>query len=220
MSLSDLFAYYLGANFTYNEELKKNFIDSELYDFLNSERDLIAYTPNSGDLYIKTQNRANSNYSFTYYKLEKSLAGKYIFDGGNILIRNQKAIENSIELVRKHTLNNIHRRLSHHLVIDINYEKLSAVLVNKIGEELILIIESRFGILFIKYDYQDNSFSANFDIDWYTFTEATIEDLYVPDPVKKYIRNNGTKYEYPTSMKEIAIVRDTNIEKMKRYFMN
>lgn len=220
MSIADLFAYYLAANYSYNEELKKLFFDCDLYDFCYEERNLIAFAPNSHAIYIKTKNK-QKNYTstrYTYYEIEKNLKNKYYFDGGNIIIKNQEAISKAIELVKKHSMNNIHRRLFHRLVISINEGEVPAILVNKIGEELELIINSKNGILYIRYDYQDNSFSTNFDIDWYTFTESTIEDLYIPDTVNKYIQNGGEKFRYPTAMKEITIVKDADIENKKRYF--
>lgn len=220
MSIADLFAYYLDANYSYNEELKELFINSKLYDFCHNERDLIAFTPNSGRIYVKTKNKQSTyvNTPYVYYEAKKTISDKYQFDGGNIIIGDQEAILKAIELVRKHSMNNIHRRLLNHLVISINETEVPAILINKIGEELELIINSINGILFIRYDYQDNSFYANFDIDWYTLTESTIDDLYIPDTINKYIKNGGCLFNYPTTMKEITIIKDADIGDKKRYF--
>ncbi len=215
MTLTDLFAYYLGANYKYNEELKRLLDSSSLYDFYSDERRIVAFTPYNNKLYLKVKYQ---NGNKMYLPLEENSPSKKIFDGGNILVKNVDSINKAKELVQDKSRISLNRRLSNRIQIDIDGCSYDACIVNLTCEQLCVYINASGKYLYVKYDYETNSFSANFNIDWYRLSEATIDTLYVPNIITNYIYNNGEKYIFRPSEKEIEIVEDDYSDEIKKYF--
>ena len=215
MTLSDLIAYYLGANYDYNEELKHLLESSNIYDFCSDERTLVAFTPYKNRLYLKVRYQ---NGDRMYLPMGDNNPSNKVFDGGNIIVKNLESLNKAKELINKNTRIPLNRRLSKRIIINIDDCSYEAYIVNFTCEQLCVYINASGKFLYLKYDYETNSFSANFDIDWYRLSETTIEPINIPDIVMSYINNNGEKHIFRPLERDIEIKEYVENDEIKKYF--